>query len=217
MLGRKIKKVIIDFDGVVIDSNLAFAEEFTTIGNNLTGKNVSIQDIFSKWGGSIHCLLLIFYPEISVEEYTKERVRLGFHLITPPIFPGTFKALNQISRHRKLSILTNRRKDTLMADIGKLKIKPNLFERIQSRDDTFFAKPHPRVFDDFLTAYRADETLYIGDHIIDQQAAHGAGVHFVGVTCGGISTREDFLNAGVSRKMILNSLADVPARLGIFV
>lgn len=217
MLGRKIKKVITDFDGVVTDSNLAFAKEFTTIGNTLTGRNVSIQDIFDKWGGSIHCLLSIFYPEISVEEYAKERVCLGFHLVTPPIFPGVLKALNQISRHRKLSILTNRKRDTLIADMGKLKIKHNLFERIQSRDDTFFAKPHPRVFDDFLAAYKANETLYIGDHIIDQQAAHGAGVHFVGVTCGGITTRKDFLDAGVPRKMILNSLADVPARLGIYI
>lgn len=217
MLGRKIKKVITDFDGVVTDSNLAFAKEFTTIGNTLTGRNVSVQDIFDRWGESMHCLLQIFYPEISLEEYAKERVRLGFHLVTPPIFPGVLKALNQISRHCKLSILTNRKRNTLMADMGKLRIKPNLFERIQSRDDTFFAKPHPGVFNDFLVAYRADETLYVGDHIIDQQAAYGAGVHFVGVTCGGITTREDFLNAGVPRKMILNSLADVPARIGIYI
>ncbi|EKE20908.1 MAG: putative hydrolase [uncultured bacterium] len=218
MLSRQINKIIVDFDGVLIDSNLAFAQEFTTIGNSLTGKEISIQDIFAVWGGSLHYLLPKFYPEISLAEYSRERIRQNFHLVTPSVFPGIPKALRQLSKYRKLSMLTNRKSDTLMATMGKLKINPCLFERIQSSDDSFFNKPHPRVFDDFLVPYRARETLYVGDHHkADYLPAYGAGIHFVGVLSGGISTREDFLDAGVPKKMILNSLADLPVRLGIFV
>ncbi|MFZ2154481.1 MAG: HAD hydrolase-like protein [Candidatus Moraniibacteriota bacterium] len=212
----KVKHIGLDFDGVIVNSNFKFASEFTTIGKNLTGRDVSFETVFSIWGKTIHELLLDLYPEIDLVEYLEERKKLGFDQVFPDIFPGVVESLKILSKKFYISIITNREYLTLFEIIEKLDIDIDLFEHIQSSDETPFSKPDPRVFDDFLVAYRAQEMIYIGDHhLVDYQAAYGAGIHFIGVLSGGISTREDFIGAGVPRKMILNSLADVPNHLGI--
>lgn len=215
---RKIKKLGVDFDGVIVDSNHSFPNEFITIGKNLTGRETSVEEIFSVWGITLPDLLERFYPEISLSAFLQERNHLGFHRNFPTLIPGVIEAIKLISTKIPISIITNRDSRTLFEILEVLQVDTGLFERIQSSNDTAYDKPDPRVFNDFLVPYKAEEMLYVGDHHkVDYLPACGAGIHFIGVLSGGISTREDFRNAGVPKKMILNSLADLPARLGIFV
>lgn len=214
MFREKITKICIDFDGVVINSNFNFAMQFVTIGKNLTGTEITIEDVYSQWGHKISELLRIFFPKIDINAYAEERERLGYHMEENTTIPGALNAIEVISANLPISILTNRESCTLNQIINDIKIDCNLFEKIQSSDDTPYAKPDPRVFDDFLVRYEAKKFLYIGDHIIDYEAAKGAGVHFIGVTSGGITTRDDFIAAGVPENKILNSLADLPDFLG---
>ncbi|MDX9913456.1 MAG: HAD hydrolase-like protein [Candidatus Moranbacteria bacterium] len=213
---KRIKKIGLDFDGVIVASNHNFADEFITIGKNMTGREILAEDIFSIWGLTLSDLLEKLYPEISLSVYFQERERLGFHRNFPTLIPGVIQALESISTKIPISIITNRENHTLFEILEELQVDTGLFEKIQSSDDTDYDKPHPRVFDDFLIRYKAKEMLYVGDHHeADYRAAHGAGIHFVGVLSGGISTRKDFLNAGVSENMILDSIADLPAILGL--
>lgn len=214
---RAMKKIGVDFDGVIVASNHNFATEFIAITKNISGRDISKQAIFSIWGLTLSGLLEKLCPEISLSIYFQERKRLGFHQNFPTLIPGVIEAIELISARIPISIITNRESQTLFEILEELRVDISLFEKIQSSNDTDYDKPHPKVFDDFLVRYRAQEMLYIGDHHkTDYLAAAGAGIHFVGVLSGGISTQEDFISAGVPRKMILNSLADVPNHLGIF-
>lgn len=213
---QEIQHISFDFDGVIVASNHNFADEFITIGKNMTGREISAEDIFSIWGLTLSGLLEKLYPEMSLSAYFQERERLGFHQSFPTLIPGVIEAMELLSEKMSISIVTNRESHTLFEILEKLQVDTSLFEKIQSSDDTAYDKPHPRVFDDLLTWHKAKEVLYVGDHHeVDYRAAHGAGIHFTGVLSGGISTRKDFLQAGLSEKLILDSAANLPTFLSL--
>lgn len=205
----------LDFDGVVVDSNAYFINEFLTIGNGLTGKNVSRRTIYNNWGTTLEDMLEIAFPGISLVTYYEERERLKLNQKIPPIVMGAPEAIEKISTLYSVSIITNRGGISFFEMIRDGGININHFENIQTSDDTDFDKPNPRVFDDFLVRYAAKEMLYVGDHLIDYKAALNAGIHFIAVLSGGISTREDFIATGLPENQILNSLADLPEFLGL--
>ena len=71
----------------------------------------------------------------------------------------------------------------------------DLFEYVQTEEDTSHHKPDPQVFLPalhFLQQHQIQphETLYVGDHLNDMRAATGAGLQFIGVTTGLISDAE---------------------------
>ncbi|MDP1846135.1 MAG: HAD hydrolase-like protein [Candidatus Moranbacteria bacterium] len=101
-------------------------------------------------------------------------------------------------------------------------IDTGLFRFIQTASDLprELHKPNPEVFSRIISillseGVRREEILYIGDNITDFRAANGAGIYFVGVTSGGLTTRDDFLRIGVSKKHILDSIRNLPKFLGI--
>lgn len=216
MFRKHIKHISLDFDGVLTDSNHDFAREFIAIGLSLTGREISQQSIFDNWGNTIVYLLELFYPEVDIITYTQERERLGFHKKSSPLISRAIETLEILKQRYSLSIVTNRESTTLLEIMKAREINPLLFERIQSSNDTDYDKPDPRVFDDLLIRYSANQVLYVGDHHqADWLAASGAGISFVGVLSGGISTKEDFLDAGVPKNQILSSLAEIPNFIGL--
>jgi len=56
------------------------------------------------------------------------------------------------------------------------------------------------------------QVLYVGDHLGDMQAAHGAGLKFVAVLTGYFS-RQAFMENGLSEQYIINDVAQLPAWL----
>jgi len=56
----------------------------------------------------------------------------------------------------------------------------------------------------------SDRALYVGDHVVDAQAAHSAGISFIGVLTGSTSP-EDFRN--YPHLAILGSVAELPGFL----
>ena len=87
------------------------------------------------------------------------------------------------------------------------------FPVIVGAEDMPYHKPHPAGL---LQAMRRlgcqpDEVVYIGDHLVDAQAARGAGIGFVAVLTG-MSERRHFLET--QPLAIIDNLAELPELLG---
>ena len=75
-----------------------------------------------------------------------------------------------------------------------------------------FQKPDPRAFDvlkPHLGEFNREEVLYVGDHLGDMQAAHGAGLKFVAVLTG-YFTRKEFLAQGLGGENIIEDVSKLP-------
>lgn len=69
------------------------------------------------------------------------------------------------------------------------------------RDNMQFHKPDPRAFDGLLRDHGLDASaaVYVGDSIIDAQAAKEAGLHFIASLESQLRSREDFDHLPVDR------------------
>lgn len=209
-----LKHVSFDFGGVIHDSNDQFITEFLIIGNCLTGMSISRKTVLRNWGCKIDELLEKTFPGVNIVTYFEERHRFKFHEKVPPLVKGAPEAVRKISSKYSTSIITKLGGITFFETIRGLEIEIDQFDFIQTGDDTDFSKPDPEVFNKILNDYRCDEVLHIGDHISDYEAASGARIHFAAVLSG-LTTREEFLDQGLSEDMIFNSITELPNLLGL--
>lgn len=124
-------------------------------------------------------------------------------------FPGVDNLI--FALHAKgvvLGIISNRC-DSLHFLIERCKINYAYFEIIQNLKGCDFHKPDPRVFEKVMALasileIKKEQILYVGDTLIDYEAAILAGINFVGITSGA-TTKEEFVLAGQFYKYICNS------------
>lgn len=84
---------------------------------------------------------------------------------------------------------------------------------VQGADLSRAHKPDPAVFEDAVRLLRAcgrTDITYVGDALMDEAAAYGAGFEFYAVTTG-LFAPEDF----ESRTPVLGSITELPQRLGL--
>jgi pyrophosphatase PpaX len=92
---------------------------------------------------------------------------------------------------RRLGIVTAKRRQTVELAFARVPIA-HLFETVVGGDETERHKPDPEPLLLALERLgaRPDEAAYVGDAPFDVQAAKAAGVFGIGVTWGGIHSRE---------------------------
>ncbi|MEK7339404.1 MAG: HAD-IA family hydrolase, partial [Verrucomicrobiota bacterium] len=112
------------------------------------------------------------------------------------LFKDTINTLSILHNlGKKLGLVTATTRSSLEHDWKTLKIPNELFDYIQTEDDTVFHKPNSRVFDPALLwmakqNIQPHEALYVGDLLNDMIAARGAGIGFIGVGTGMVSVEE---------------------------
>jgi len=89
------------------------------------------------------------------------------------------------------------------------------FPVIVGAEDTPYHKPHPAGLLQAMSRLgcQPDEVVYIGDHLVDAQAARGAGIGFVAVLTG-MSGRQDFREC-YRLLAIIDNLTRLPELLGV--
>jgi len=215
-----IKKVVVDCDGVLIDSVAYGIEDIQMIAQSFEIPVPRESDLKASWGPIFKVFLKKFMPGITLEMYLERRRELGRDKIFPPRIEGARRSLALVASKYPLSLISNREILTLTQILGGLEFQMDLFRFIQSASDTEHHKPDPRVFAKLIKFLASDgipkeDILYVGDHMVDLEASVGAGLKFVGVLSGGLTSRDEFLRAGVPPEHILESIRDVPEFLGI--
>jgi len=209
-----IEQVIFDADLTLIDSFVGAHKIYCGAAEKLGLRKPSRRELELQWGKKIPEVISGLFIGVSVDEAIKVVGEVAGDY-RHPLFPGTAEALKSISvAGFKLGILSTSNKELIIPHLEAAGVA-ELFEMIVGGEDTSERKPHPSVFDSFLQSHNRNRVAYIGDALVDWEAARDAGLGlFLAVTTGHTSEK-DFRSAGVPEIQILDSVANVPKALGL--
>jgi pyrophosphatase PpaX len=210
----KIKAIIFDVDGVLIDSNRIIINLFKETAKKMKLKIPSDKDVVKLMGQSLEDNIKFLWPESDVELFAK-KYREKFVKIKIPTFKGTVEAIEKLKKAGfKLGIVSGKKKFYLEKNLIDAGFNLELFDAIISAEDSKEHKPSPKPI---LIAcdkigVKPTETLYVGDATFDYEAAKSAKANFIAVNHGLLSEKE-LKKMGV--KNIIKSVSDLPKFLKV--
>jgi len=210
----EIKAVIFDVDGTLIDSRQHHLESTAMVAKHMGLPVPADEEILETFGMPAERYVGKFWPDLNLKDFDSAYVSCGFRRKKIPAVPGAKETVDILSRNRFIGIITNRRSFSLKRRFMDIGIQLEIFDFVQTVDCAPAIKPDPRVFNTVLSLLERghrllkQQILYVGDTLIDFEAARGAGLPFVAILDGGASG-EKFLNAGLSKERIM-SIRDLP-------
>lgn len=185
--------VLFDLDGTVIDSGAIILASMRHAAKEVLGAEPPDELLMAAVGGpgleaQMHALAPDLVDEL-VTVYRAHNEPLHDELVCCPGMDDVLVRLEE--EGRRLGIVTAKRRATVELAFAKIPIA-HLFETVVGGDETERHKPDP---DPLLLALerlgaRTEDAAYVGDAPFDVQAAKAAGVFAIGVTWGGIHSRE---------------------------
>jgi len=190
-----IKVVLFDHDDTLVGSIKAKWAQHKFIARTFYDKKLTDADIRPHWGKPFTVLLKLLYGTDHID------MAMSYNIATRSKFPkvlfkDTIKTLTALHKSgKKLGLVTATTQSSLNYDFQTLKIPKNLFDFIQTEDDTIFHKPDSRVFEPVLKwiaerQIQPHEVLCVGDQLTDMTIAHEVGFKFIGVGTGLTSVEE---------------------------
>ena len=211
-----IRAVLFDIDGTLVDSNYlhieAWSKAFETAnvpveawrvhraigmdGQKLMGALLADTDQKTReWAQELHST---YYGELA------GRLRT---------FAGTRELLQDIKDRGLAVVLATSAPPPELTNLRKVLKAEDVIDVVTSADDVETAKPAPDIVQISLerAEVKPDEAVMVGDSVWDGRAAERAGVAFIGVRSGGISSAE-LLDAGAAA--VYDDVADLRNHLG---
>jgi HAD superfamily hydrolase (TIGR01509 family) len=201
---QKVKAVLLDMDGTLIESNALHAESWQRAFAEF-GIEVSFDTALRQIGKGGDHLLPVFVPKEKVETTGK-----AIEKFRKELFEREY--LSRVKPFPKVRQLVERMKDAgltiaMASSAGKEELQrykkianiDDLVEEETTSEDAENSKPSPDIFAAALkrVGMHAGEAISLGDTPYDAEASTQCGIRTVGVTSGGWS-REDLLDAGCS-------------------
>jgi len=195
-----IKLVVFDFDGVLVDSNEAWADIYSRAAK-ATGlkKDVAYDDIKEHYGKPYIDVLRAAYPEVTNDESTVERMYSNFiDLASSEDFGSSFKlikgarkTLDELKGRFTLAVGSGNTKRMLEKFLKKFRLA-DYFRFIVTIDDVKKGKPSPDMLIKAIRHFnvKPEEAVYVGDAASDVLAAKRAGMRSVAVLTGALGKEE---------------------------
>ena len=199
---QKVKAVLLDMDGTLIESNALHAESWQRAFAQF-GIEVSFDTALRQIGKGGDHLLPVFVPADKVETTGK-----AIEKFRKTLFEREY--LSRVKPFPKVRQLVERMKDAgftiaMASSAGKEELQRykkianihDLVEEETTSEDAENSKPSPDIFAAALKRVGVDAShaISLGDTPYDAEASTRCGIRTVGVTSGGWS-REDLCNAG---------------------
>lgn len=184
-----IKLVLFDHNDTLVGAFKSKWAQHKFIAKTFYDKKLTDAEIRLHWGKPFTVLLKRLYGTDHID------MAMSYNIATRGQFPkilfrDTLKTLKTLRRSgKKLGLVTATTRSSLDYDFQTLKIPEDLFDFIQTEDDTIYHKPDPRVLEPVLKwiteqQIHPHEVLCIGDQLTDMNIAQKAGFGFVGVGTG---------------------------------
>ena len=189
---KKIKLVIFDLDGTLIDSELDLAAAVNAMLRHYGRKELPLKVIDTYIGDGAPMLIRRALGDPSDGNFLQDA--LNFFLLyyrdhkldnTVP-YEGIKQALHQISNsERKLAVLTNKPVKASQGILAGLKLADSFFQ-VYGGNSFETKKPDPLGANTLMREAGAqpDETIMVGDSGVDILTARNAGLWSIGVTYG---------------------------------
>jgi pyrophosphatase PpaX len=189
----RFETVLFDLDGTLIDSGDLILASFRHATETVLGRTFPDDVLMANVGGhGIHAQMLLFDQERAdelVRVYREHNMGV-YHDVRA--FAGIEELLSRLQQEgRALGVVTVKSRPTVDVTFQVLPLR-RFFLTVVTGDDTERHKPEP---DPLLLALErlgapASSAVYVGDSPFDIRAAKAAGMAAVGVTWGGIHSRE---------------------------
>jgi phosphoglycolate phosphatase len=192
---QAVKYIVFDLDGTLINTkpdvmialnktlayfgqpHLPRFEVYSCIGKGL---KYMLRTAFKKFNSN----LIGEHMEIAKQYYLDYYMR--HPVVETTIYPEVENVLTQLQQEgMQFGICTNKPGMTARMVLDKLNLT-RFFTAISCGDEFKYPKPDGRHVLDVVTAMHADisQTVFVGDSLVDKQAAENAGIPFIGATYG---------------------------------
>jgi phosphoglycolate phosphatase len=191
---RRPRLVAFDLDGTLVDSLQDIARSVNEALDERYGASgvLPIESVRGFVGGGARllierCLKALGRPDQEVTPVFERFLPLYRSRLveTTRLFPGMLEALDEIQKHAKLAVLTNKPGDMSRAIVSGLGLDGRFIEVIGG-DDLPSKKPDPEGLLKLAAkaGVRPEETALVGDSGVDMRTAHNAGALAIGVLWG---------------------------------
>lgn len=188
---KQYKAYLFDFDYTLANSERGIVDSFQYVMHRHGYNDISDEAIKATIGYHLRDAFPMLLPGISAEYVTE--LRNDFALIADKImtketelFPSVLPLLKDIKRQgSSAAIVSTKRRARIEEGIEKFQIQ-ELIALVIGDEDVTRSKPDPEGIEKaaLRLGVQKSELLYIGDTILDAEAAQNAGVDFAGVTTG---------------------------------
>lgn len=193
-MSKKIKAIIFDIDGVLIDVSQSYRIAIKKTAEFFLGKILSMDDVekIKNRGINDDCdaaELLIqedggdFRKKVIIKKFQEYYLGRKFDgLVKNEKRLINEKTLKKLKKY-KLAIFTGRPKEEADFGLDRFKIK-KYFNSIVVKEDVRETKPAPEGLLKTLKILKVknNEAIYVGDNLADLKAAKNANINFIGVT-----------------------------------
>lgn len=193
------KALIFDFDYTLGDTTLSIAASINYALGRLGYPAHSVEEIKKTIGLSLN---IAFRMLTGDEDDEKEALFFDYFQIEADevmtndaqLYPHTERLLREWKKTYKIGIVSSKHRFRIVDILKKFHLE-DAVDAIAGNEDVKNEKPHPEGV--LLAAEKlgakAEEVLYIGDSVVDAEAAQRAGFDFAAVLTG-TTPREAFLN-----------------------
>ena len=208
--------MIFDFDDTLVETREIKWAHHKATAKKFYNLDLKRKDFLKHWGKPFHILIQELYQYSDApENMLKANISMRKDFMKK-VYPGSVKVVTTIlDQGIKVGLLSAATQKFVIEDLKRLNFPLKRFSVIQGPDDTKVHKPNPKVFLPIFKKLKKDgvnkkDMVYIGDSLLDLQAAHGAGIDFIAITTG-LYSKQDFKKHGA--KVVLKDIREVVKKI----
>jgi len=213
-----VKAIVMDMDGTITRFNLDFMAARRRVLQDLEKLNLRTPDMTEQV--SIYLMLKRLRDNVDKDTFRDIRRKLYTYVQEMEVkaaqdvrlYPGALETLNKLrALHLKIGLVTNNGRTGTEITLQRLKLN-DFFDAVVTRDDCEEMKPDAEPVRKVLERIgaRAEDSVLVGDGLMDIMAAKAAGLFSVAVATGPFSG-EILLKA--EPDYVLTSINDLPQLL----
>ena len=205
--GTKIKSLLLDMDGVIVDSEKAWLRAFNDTLKNFGSAPISEKTYLEKYSkyGSVPIIISMLRKDYCNQRLDEKAVeycnsRFSDMVADVRLFPGAKETVGNCRKRFRMALVTNTKKLDVFRILKNLDIE-KYFDVIVTSDDVKKGKPDPELILKACKVLRTKpkNAALVGDSLSDMEAGKAAGCFFIGV--------------GISGDMRIGSIAELDHEL----
>ena len=198
----KYKVALFDLDDTLLRSYERKWTQHKHVALDHFGIEITDEQLHEHWGKPFLEMIALLYGDVAEPIALAKVIHSYNHQFPKLVFDGSVAAVDRLlDAGVQVGIVTSSPTELAFADLRRLGFNVDQLLCVLGNDIGAFHKPDSRVFEPALarlpTSVSRSEIVYVGDLLVDLEAAIAASFDFIGVTTGVLSP-DALLAAGAS-------------------
>ncbi|HEX3082779.1 MAG TPA: HAD-IA family hydrolase [Candidatus Saccharimonadia bacterium] len=211
---HRYQAVIFDLDDTLVSSGRIKWAQHKAVAREYYDYELTDETLNQYWGMPFDTMIGLLHNHADTVANMHKAYEATEHRFLKELQPETLPTLDiLLNAGLKIGLLSAMNRPDVVWNMERLGFPMEQFEFIQGAGDTPVHKPDPEVFAPALAHLAAigiipAKTVYVGDALIDFEAAKHAGLGFIAVTTG-FTPAAEFERAGAHHILNLASLPEL--------